>query len=213
MDLWALLVLPLGLGLLGFVEPCTVGSHLLFVKYLENKAAAAKLLETGVFALTRALFIGALGAVAALVGSAFLDVQRWFWILLGTAYVLLGLLYLTRQHGRLMRVLGPELSRARDRRGAAVLGVLFGLNIPACAAPLLAAVFAASLGTASVAQGFWIMALFGLALSLPLVAAVFWARARGWLDRLAALSHRMPFWTGVVFVLLGVWSAYFGVAA
>jgi cytochrome c-type biogenesis protein len=209
-DLWTLLVLPLGLGLLGFIEPCTVGSHLLFVKYLAGRGAAAKLLETGIFMLTRALFIGGLGAVAALVGSAFLNAQRWFWVLLGAAYVLLGVLYLTRQHGRLMRVLGPKLSRARNRRGAAALGVLFGLNIPACAAPLLAAVFAASLGTASVAQGFWIMAVFGLALSLPLVVAVFWERARRCLDRLAALSNRIPFWTGVVFVLLGVWSAYFG---
>jgi cytochrome c-type biogenesis protein len=212
-DLWALVVVPLGLGLLGFIEPCTVGSSLLFVKYLEGKEAAAKLLETGVFALTRALFIGALGAVAALVGSAFLDAQRWFWILLGAAYVLLGLVYLAGKHWRLMRVLGPKLTRARTTRGAAALGVVFGLNIPACAAPLLAAVFAASLGTASVAQGFWVMAVFGLALSLPLVVAVFWGRARGWLDRLAALSNRIPFWTGVVFVLLGIWSIYFGVTA
>lgn len=213
MDLWALIVLPLGLGLLGFVEPCTVGSSLLFVKYLEGKRAAAKLLETGVFALTRAVFIGALGGVAALVGSAFLDVQRWFWIVLGAAYVLLGLLYLAGEHGRLMRVLGPALNRGSTTSGAATLGVVFGLNIPACAAPLLAAVFAASLGAATVAQGFWVMALFGLALSLPLVVAVLWGRARGWLDRLAGLSSRMPFWTGVAFVVLGLWSIYFGVSA
>lgn len=37
MDLWALIVLPLGLGLLGFVEPCSVGSSLLFVKYLPSR--------------------------------------------------------------------------------------------------------------------------------------------------------------------------------
>lgn len=55
------------------------------MKYLEGKEAATKLLETAVFAATRALFIGALGAVAALVDSAFLDVQRWFWTLLGAA--------------------------------------------------------------------------------------------------------------------------------
>lgn len=132
MDLWALIVLPLGLGLLGFVEPCTVGSSLLFVKYLEGKETAAKLLETGVFAVTRAVFNGALGGAAALVGSAFLDVQRGFWVLLGAAYILLGLVYLAGQH---------------------------------------------------------------------------------WLDRLAGLSSRMPFWTGVVFVVLGLWSIYFGMSA
>lgn len=211
MDLWTFLVLPVGLGLLGFIEPCTVGSSLLFVKYLEGKKAAAKLLETGVFAATRALFIGSLGALAALIGSAFLDLQRWFWVLLGSAYVVLGVVYLLGKHWKLMRVLGPKLNRVRTARGAAALGVIFGLNIPACAAPLLAAVFAASFGTATVAQGFGMMAVFGLALSLPLVAAVFWARAQGWLDRIAALTQRVPFWTGVVFVVLGVWSVYLGI--
>jgi cytochrome c-type biogenesis protein len=213
MDLWTLLILPLGLGLVGFIEPCTVGSSLLFVKYLEGKAAAAKLLETTVFAVTRAVFIGGLGAIAAFIGSAFLDLQRWFWVLLGSAYVLVGVVYLTGKHWKLMRVLGPKLNRVRTTRGAAALGIVFGLNIPACAAPLLAAVFAASFGTASVAQGFWMMAIFGLALSLPLVAAVFWTRARGWLDRIATLSQRVPFWTGVVFVLLGAWSVYLGITA
>lgn len=117
-----LLVLPLGLGLLGFIEPCTVGSSLLFVKYLEGKQPAEKLLETGVFAITRAVFIGALGAMAALIGSAFLD----------------------------------------------------------------------------------------LALSFPLVAVVFWGRARAALDRMAQAAERLPFWTGVVFVVLGIWSVYLG---
>lgn len=123
------------------------------------------------------------------------------------------LLYLAGQHWRLMHVLGPKLTRLRTTRGAASLGVIFGLNIPACAAPLLAALFAASLGTATLLQWFWVMALCGLALSLPLVVAVLWGRARDWLDRLAALSNRIPFWTGVVFVLLGFWSIYFGVTA
>lgn len=213
MDLWTLLVLPVGLGLLGFIEPCTVGSSLLFVKYLEGKEAAAKLLETTVFAATRAVFIGSLGALAAFIGSAFLDLQRWFWVLLGSAYIVLGAVYLARKHWALMRVLGPKLNRVRAARRAATLGVIFGLNIPACAAPLLAAVFAASLGTASVAQGFWMMAVFGLTLSLPLVAAVFWGRARGWLDRIAGLTQRVPFWTGVVFVLLGTLSVYLGITA
>lgn len=213
MDLWALLVLPLGLGLVGFIEPCTVGSSLLFVKYLEGKEAAAKLLETVVFTATRAIFIGTLGAGAAFIGTALLDVQRWFWILLGSAYVVLGGIYLAGKHYSVMRRFGPALRRARTVRSAAALGVVFGLNIPACAAPLLAAILAASLGTASVAQGFVVMAVFGFALSLPLLVAVFWGRARGWLDDVAALSSRVPFWTGIVFVLLGAWSMYFGATA
>ncbi len=212
-DLWALIAVPLGLGLLGFVEPCTVGSSLLFVKYLEGKDRAARLVETTAFTLTRALFIGGLGALAAVVGAAFLDLQRGFWIFLGSAYVVLGVFYLVRQQWRFMRMLGPAVRRARHPRGAATLGVIFGLNIPACAAPLLAALMAASAGASSVAQGFLAMGVFGLALSLPLVVFVLWGRARSWLDRLAALSERVPVWTGAVFIVLGLWSIYFGTAA
>lgn len=213
MDLWTLVLIPFALGLLGFIEPCTVGSSLLFVKYLEGKDASAKLVQTTAFALTRALFIGAMGAAAAFVGAAFLSAQRGFWVLLGTLYVVLGALYLARRQAVLMRMLGPKLGGVRDTHGAAALGILFGLNIPACAAPLLAALMAASVGAASVARGFVVMAIFGLALSLPLVLVVFWGRARSWLDRVAARSERVPVWTGLVFIALGAWSIYFGLAA
>ena len=211
MDVSTLLLVPFGLGLVGFIEPCTVGSSLLFVKYLEGKKRSAKLLETVVFTATRALFIGSLGALAALVGAVFLDLQRGFWVLLGILYVVLGAFYLARQQGRLMVVLGPSLRKASQTRGAAALGLLFGLNIPACAAPLLAALMAATIGVGSVAQGFFVMGVFGLALSLPLVVAVLSDRARAWLDRLASISARVPLWTGVLFVVLGAWSIYFGV--
>lgn len=110
-----------------------------------------------------------------------------------------------------MHVLRLPLVRIGEVRGAAALGIAFGLNIPACAAPLLGAILAATLGAAGVMRGFFALAVFGLALSLPLVMAVFWQRARGWLDLLAALSRRIPLWTGVVFVVLGIWSIYFGV--
>ncbi len=32
-----LVLLPLALGLLGFIEPCSMGSNLLFIKYVEGK--------------------------------------------------------------------------------------------------------------------------------------------------------------------------------
>jgi cytochrome c-type biogenesis protein len=34
----ALLIVPLGLGLLGFIEPCSIGATLIFVKFLEGKS-------------------------------------------------------------------------------------------------------------------------------------------------------------------------------
>ncbi len=99
MDPWTLVLVPLGLGLLGFVEPCTVGSSPLFVKYLEGKDASEQVLETAVFTGMRALFFGSLGAGAALVGGALLHFQRWFWMLLGVGYVVAGALYLAHSRG------------------------------------------------------------------------------------------------------------------
>lgn len=91
--LTAALLVPFGLGLLGFVEPCTIGSTLIFVKHIEGQDADRKLAEVGVFAATRALFIGGL-ALAVALGSAFLGFQRNAWIALGALYTGLGALYL-----------------------------------------------------------------------------------------------------------------------
>jgi cytochrome c-type biogenesis protein len=213
-ELTSLLLLPAGLGLLGFIEPCSIGSSLIFIKYLEHKEAPRKVAETVLFAITRALFIGLLGVVAALLGTAFLGMQRGAWILLGAGYAVIGVLYAAGRARALMVSVGPTFTQLSGLRGSVGLGALFGLNIPACAAPLLLALLgtAAAGGAtgATLASGFVSLAVFGLALSLPLVLAVLFAPARAALDWLAGLSGRVPFWTGLVLVALGLWSIGFG---
>lgn len=165
--------------------------------------------------LTRAVFVGLLGALAALVGVAFLGLQRAGWIVLGSLYMTLGVSYLTGYSGRLARKIGPGLARLSETHGAVGLGVLFGLNIPACVAPLLGAVIgtAAIGGPAQIALGFLSLAIFGLALSLPLVLAVAWGPARRALDGLTAWSARAPVVIGLLLAVLGVWSVYLGLFA
>ena len=154
-----------------------------------------------------------LGAIAVLVGSAFFGFQKAAWAVLGLLYAALGIAYLTGKIGWVMRSFGPNLTRLSSTRGSAALGVAFGLNIPACAAPLLLALLGASAASGarggSVFEGFGALALFGFALSLPLVIAVFFAQARRGLDWLAALSRRLPRWTGMLLLALGVWSIWF----
>ena len=210
-----LVLLPMGLGLLGILEPCSMGSTLVFIKFLERKAASSKMLEVSLFALTRALLIGSIGLLAAFVGPLLLGAIKTVWIVLGAAYLALGLLYATGRAGILMHAFGPGLTRLTGWRGSVGLGVLFGLNIPACATPLvfvllgLAAVGGSTGGT--LAGGFISLALFGLALSAPLVLAMLYPPAQRGLDWLAALSARIPFWTGLVLILLGLWAIGFGV--
>jgi len=205
-------LLPVGLGLLGFLEPCSIGSTLIIVKYLEGKNAATKLAQVGIFAGTRAVFVGLLGMLAILLGTAFAGVQRGAWIVLGAIYVLLGVLYVIGKIGLLMISVGPSLARLSDLPGSAGLGIVFGFNIPACAAPLLLALLstAAARGAvgATLASGFVSLALFGLALSLPLVVAVLFEPARRAIDWLAGLSRRLPLWTGILLIALGSWSIW-----
>lgn len=208
-------VLPVGFGLLGFIEPCTLGTTLVFIGFLEGKGTARKLGETLGFMGTRALMIGIFGALAAVLGNRFLGLQKDAWITLGGLYVTLGLLYLLGRIGPLMISLGPSLARLSGYRGAAGLGLLFGLNIPACAAPLILALLAeaASHGATggSALVGFWSLALFGIALSLPLVVAVLFTPARQAIDWLGSLSRRMPIATGLILIAVGLWSIRDGV--
>jgi cytochrome c-type biogenesis protein len=92
--------------------------------------------------------------------------------------------------------------------------VLFGLNIPACSAPLLFALLGAAAASgvsgSTLASGFSSLALFGFALSLPLAVAVLFPAARRALDWFARLSGRMPRWTGILLIALGIWSIWFG---
>ncbi len=60
-DVFNIVWLPLGLGLFGFIEPCSIGASLLFIKYLEGKDRRHKFFQVSVFTLVRALFMGALG--------------------------------------------------------------------------------------------------------------------------------------------------------
>ncbi|MEE9531377.1 MAG: cytochrome c biogenesis protein CcdA [Syntrophobacteria bacterium] len=214
LDLINTVWLPLWLGLFGFIEPCSIGSSLVFIKYLEGKDEVHKLAQVSVFAVVRALFMGTLGLLAVWLGMAFLGLQKGIWIVFGALYVLIGVIYLAGKSSALSVSLGPSLSRLSGLAGSVGLGVVFAFSIPACAAPLIFALLgtaaASGAGGGALASGFISLAIFGLALSLPLVLAVLFAPARRGLDWLAGLSGRLPFWTGVVLIAVGLWSIGFG---
>ncbi len=207
--------LPLGLGLLAFIEPCAIGATLLFIKLVEGKIARVKLTQAVGFMLTRGLFIGLLGASAAWVGGSFFTLQKAGWFVFGAVYLVIGVMYLTGHVRWLMHSVGPRLSRLGDVRSSVALGLFFGLNIPACAAPLLIALLTATASGVTpggVMGGFVSLSLFGIALSAPLVAAVLLTPARRALDWIAGLSGRMPRWIGLLMIALGVGTIGFGLS-
>lgn len=194
-----------------FHRALLVGSSLLFVKSIEGKSASDKLAQISMFPL----IVGAAGTCScrtrngiswlptsgmarlrnpvphgglALFGWKVAAVCCLFWICAGAVF---------------------------RQEWPASLGALFTFNIPACAAPLIVALLgmaaAGGAGGAPLIRGFISMMLFGFALSLPIIAIALFPWARRVLDHVASLSRRMPRWTGMVLIILGLWSIWFGV--
>src|SRR3546814_16750969 len=89
------------------------------------------------FTGTRAVFIGLLGVLSVLLGTAFMGFQKGAWIVLGALYATIGVLYVFGGARFLNASFGPGLARLSGVKGSVGLGLLFGFNVPACAAPLI----------------------------------------------------------------------------
>lgn len=202
------LILAVGLGLLAFVEPCSIGIHLLLIGHLERLPTRQRLGQLARVALVRSVVLGLVGLLAAFIGRELFTAQRMLWIAFGVVYAGLGVLYLSGRQGLLMRALTPAADRLEARARGLGLGVAFGLYVPACAVPLLAVLVGTSTARAAagapLVDGFITLFVFGLALSAPLFALVGTARGRRWLDRLVLLAGRLPRPTGALLVLLGL---------
>ncbi|MDQ3638072.1 MAG: hypothetical protein M3426_08780 [Actinomycetota bacterium] len=90
MDALYLLTLAVGLGLLGFVEPCSMGANMVFLGYLREKARGERLRETAEFAQVRSAVLGLFGLGIAFLGGSVFAAQKGFWLLLGLLNLALG---------------------------------------------------------------------------------------------------------------------------
>ena len=209
-SLATLIVLPAALGLLGFVEPCTIGGHLIFLRSQEARSRAEKIEALGIFILARALVAGLFGALIVLAGQRLIGVQTGLWLVFGTIYLGIGLAFLAGHAGLVKHRIRLAPERWRQARHPVVLGLAFGLNIPACAAPILFGLLGLAASSGTMASGFVMMFLFGLALSAPLALFAAWPRMTAWLERVRHRLSGMRWILGAVFVLLGLWSIWFG---
>lgn len=210
---WSLpaqVLLPLGLGLLGFVEPCAVGSHIVVLGTLSERSTRGRLISLTAFVATRTLAFGGVGIIVAFIGQHFVAGQKAFWLLFGLAYAALGVLYLTGRTGPLRRSIGLRRPTVNAHRDVAVLGIFFAVNVPACAAPLLFAVAGSAAGAGAPAAGFGTMALFGFALSAPLFLVVGIPKLGGALSAVRDAPRRLHRLIGGILIAVGFWSMWFG---
>ena len=156
-----------GLGLLGFIEPCTVGGHLLFLGRIQGEPIRRKFVITSAFITARVLTTGVIGALAAVLGQVLIGFQTTVWLLFGILYLVLGLIFLSGQSSRIATRLQVAPTSWQLASNPIVLGIAFGLNIPACAAPIIFGLLSLAASSDTIVTGFALMATFGFALSAP----------------------------------------------
>jgi cytochrome c-type biogenesis protein len=211
MDVFQWILIPLAFGLIGFIEPCSVGANLVFLSYMnkmENKKQAW--LEAIKFTLSRSLFLGIIGLMTAYLGQQLSSLQHVYNFILGASFIVLGILYLLRKQ---MTIRWPVLDWGQfleKRKGRAVtMGIIFGLSAPACSAPLLLVLIGQS-ATLTLVQGFVSLFLFGLALSLPLLVISRYDRAREIIKKMSKWVVRTPIPIGIVLLLIGLYTSLQG---
>ncbi len=210
LTLQTLILLPIGLGLLGFIEPCTIGGHLLFLDTQKSRSGVEKLGAVAIFVATRSLVVGLSGAFIAFVGQRLIGVQTGIWLVFGLIYLGIGLAFLAGHAGLVKFRIDLAPATWKRARSPLVLGLAFGLNIPACAAPILFGLLGLAATSGTLVTGFSMMFLFGLFLSLPLVVFALVPQLAGGLDQLGEKLRGMGWLVGAIFVALGLWSIWFG---
>lgn len=204
------LLLAFGLGLLGFVEPCTVGAHLLFLGAQNGRRLRQRLEAVAIFLAARLAVMGGFGGLIVVLGQRLIGVQTGAWLVFGAIYLSLGLAILAGRDRPLRRRVGFAPENWKVAANPLVQGLAFGLNIPACAAPILFGLIGSAAVAGSAATGVLMMAVFALALSLPLLPLSVVPRLARPLDRLAGWLRPRRWILGAVFVALGLWSVWFG---
>lgn len=200
MEIFQLTVIPIAFGLLGFVEPCSIGANIIFLGYLQARERQ-KLMEAAKFTITRALFLGLIGMTAGVLGQPLRTGTFSYSLFLGLFYIALGLLALWWGY-RGMGMGSLDLGRYLPKEGAIPLGVIFGLSAPACSLPLLLALV--GLGALKGAWiGFFTLSLFGLALSAPLLWIARSQMAEAVLRRLGRAALQTPYLPGLALIVVG----------
>ena len=162
------------------------------------------------FLLTRSLVAGVFGALITFAGQNLIALQTGMWLVFGLIYLAMGLLFLTGNAGLFKHRIELAPAAWKTAQNPFYLGLAFGFNIPACAAPILFGLLGLAATTGSILAGFGMMFLFGLFLSLPLVPFALIPRLSQHLEKLAQKLKKTRWIIGVVFVALGIWSIWFG---
>ncbi len=204
MDILNIIIFPFLLGLLGFIEPCSMGTNLIFFQYMLFQNYRARFFHGLLFTLTRALFLGLIGISSAFIGRQVIGIQDNYIRFLGVIYLAFGLVILKKGLSLDIRLPLPHLP---ERFLPLLLGGAFGLAVPACASPLILALAGGAAMSGHLWFGFLSLFIFGLGLSFPLVIMVYSKKTREITTHIAGqYPQKLQYLVGGILVLAGIYT-------
>ena len=163
-----------------------------------------------IFLLARLVVMAGFGGLIVVLGQRLIGVQTGAWLVFGGIYLGLGFAIFAGWDKIMRHRIGFAPERWKVATNPLLQGLAFGLNIPACAAPILFGLIGTATISGSATTGFLMMGIFALALSLPLLPLSIVPHLAQPLDRLADWLRPRRWVLGVIFVGLGTWSVWFG---
>jgi cytochrome c-type biogenesis protein len=200
-----LLLIPLFLGLVGFVTPCSLAVNLIFLGYIRGKPRAVRLTQGAIFTLIRALILMILGLLFGYIGQAVVGFQFAYRPIIAVVFIAAGVLFLVSRKWPLpLPDLGFVRNFGRSKQSAVALGTLFGLDIPACSTPLLLYLLGKTVLKGDMVFGAISLLFFGIGMSLPLLGIAAFEGANRFLERATRTSGPLAYTGGVLLILLGL---------
>ena len=195
MVLYDLLIIPILFGLIGFIEPCSLGINIIFLNRVNQFTRAKRIYETVIFTFVRGFFLA--------IGSRFITIQFSLFIVLGAIYILLGILSIVNMYHPIFKT-DINLGKFVKNKGAVALGVIFGLIIPACAIAFVIALIGKALVAGNLFQGFISLFVFGITLSSPLIVISYFKKSNEIVQKIAAKAKSVPWLAGVILIIVGI---------
>lgn len=203
MSIHSLIWLPFVFGLIGFVEPCSIGINLIILNRIKKLKRMRRIWETLIFTFARGSFLALMGLSAAFVGSKIVPIQSSLILLLGGIYLFAGVFALMNKYKPAFR-LEINMGKYIQNKGSAALGLVFGPVIPACAIPLVLALIGKSILIGNLLQGFVSLLIFGIGLSSPLVGISCSRRSNEIIVKISEGARKVPWLAGVVLIIVGL---------
>lgn len=203
MNFYGLAVMPMLFGLIGFIEPCSLGINIIFLNRIRMFHRAKRISETLIFAFVRGFFLALVGLSAAFIGSKIITLQSSFFVILGGVYIFLGGLAILNMYRPIFKY-EINISKYLKNRGSITLGFAFGLIIPACAISFVLALIGKSIFLGNLLEGFVSLFIFGIALSFPLVVISCFDKSNEIITKISEKARRIPWLAGVVLIVVGL---------